>query len=166
MQQLVSHSGSDSAYSAILGCADARTSSFSTGSMSGVTPVFTGGAKADGFKMACRWWQRLDCSRWGFRVPPTPAVQLLYLYLRLPLNYFFPLAPSCCFITLCSVQICMQLFWWVSCFLGGFSMCFLLKYVKPQAYIRMNQQCFVYITVPCRRIHPLLTFSFSMERLT
>lgn len=55
MQQLVSHSGSDSTHSAILGCADARTSSFSKGSMSGVTPVFTGGARADGFKMARRW---------------------------------------------------------------------------------------------------------------
>lgn len=79
--QSVSHSGSNSrpTKSAILGSAAARKSPFSEGSMFGVAPLFTWGAKADGFKMASRWWQRLDCSRGGFCVPPTPAVQLLWL---------------------------------------------------------------------------------------
>lgn len=76
----VCHSGSNShpTKSAILGSADARQSPFREGSMLGVAPLFTWGARADGFKMASRWWQRLDCSReGGFCVPPTPAVQLL-----------------------------------------------------------------------------------------
>lgn len=44
--------------------------------MLGVLPLFTWGTRADGFKMASRWWQRLDCSKGGLCVPPTPAVQL------------------------------------------------------------------------------------------
>lgn len=48
--------------------------------MFGVVPLFTWGARADGFKMASRWWQRLDCGRGGFCVPPTPAVQKLKLH--------------------------------------------------------------------------------------
>lgn len=74
-----SHSGSNvqPTRSAILGSAAARKSPFSEESVFGVVPLFTRGAGADDFKMASRWWQRLDCGRGGFCVPPTPAVQLL-----------------------------------------------------------------------------------------
>lgn len=52
-----SHSGSNShpTKSAILGSAAARKSPFSEKSMFGVVPLFTWGARADGFKMASRW---------------------------------------------------------------------------------------------------------------
>lgn len=109
--QPVSHSGSTAQLttSAIWGSAAASKSPFSEGSMFGVVPLFTWGARADGFKMASRWWQRLDCSGGGSYVPPTPAVQLLYkLHLSICCLHFPSSSYHSCFITLSSVKHCSE----------------------------------------------------------
>lgn len=81
--------GSCPTKSAILGARQLPAKSpFSEESVLGVVPLFTWGAGADGFKMASRWWQGLDCGRGCSRVPARPccpatfagAASLCYLH--------------------------------------------------------------------------------------
>lgn len=90
--------GSRPTKSAILGARQLPAKSlFSAESVFGVVPLFTWGAGADGFKMASRWWQGLDCGRSCSLVPAHSCVSatgVTSLYLHRPTLFFSLLQPS------------------------------------------------------------------------